>query len=362
MFPPLELGRLFGIRIRASWSFVAVLAAVLFLAGQGGLLQSGWMTFVVLLGGVLLHEIGHALCAQRFGIRVLDITFWPLGGMARMSEVPESPRVEAWIALAGPLVNLGVALVAGPAMWLAGAGEVAAADAGLGLRFLQSTFWIHLSLGLFNLVPAFPMDGGRVLRALLARRYSWLQATEAAVKVSRFTTLGLLLLGLVRLPELGLVFLVLALFLWWEGFSELTQVRLRHAGEFFARASGAARAGAGSASGPIGSGAGFGGPADRGFEPAADREPPGAPPERSRGGIGARPDAAGSGAVGGGETPPPRAAAAEGPAASAASARRPALWSLEPLLLRGRRHGFDPEVLRLLEAFPGPLRARAFDP
>lgn len=355
MFPPLELGRLFGIRIRASWSFVAVLAAVLFLAGQGGLLQSGWLTFVVLLGGVLLHEIGHALCAQRFGIRVLDITFWPLGGMARMSEVPESPRVEAWIALAGPLVNLGVALVAGPAVWLAGAGEVAGADAGLGLRFLQSTFWIHLSLGLFNLVPAFPMDGGRVLRALLARRFSWLQATEAAVKVSRFTTLALLLLGLLRLPELSLVFLVLALFLWWEGFSELTQVRLRHAGEFFARASGADRAGAGS--GPIGTAAGFGGPTGRGSEPAADPEPPDAPPERSLGGFGARP-----GPVGGGETAPLTAVATDGSAAHTASARRPALWSLEPLLLRGRRHGFDPEVLRLLEAFPGPLRARVFEP
>jgi Zn-dependent protease len=344
VFPPLELGRLFGIRIRASWSFVAVLAAVLFVAGQGGVLSSGWLTFVVLLAGVLLHEIGHALCAKRFGIQVLDITFWPLGGMARMSEVPESPRVEAWIALAGPLVNLAVALLTAPLLAYAGDGPFSGSQAGLWPRFLYSTLWIHLSLGLFNLVPAFPMDGGRVLRALLGLRFSWLQATEAAVKVSRFTTLALLLFGLLRAPQLGLVFLIVALFLWWEGFSELTQVRLRHAQEFFARATGAARgAAADSAFAPEGA---VRAPGDR---PASTPPPVAQAPAQSAGLFGAAAlpgEPIGAGAAGG----------------LANGARRPALWSLEPLLQRGRRHGFDPEVLRLLEAFPGPLRTRALEP
>lgn len=344
MFPPLELGRLFGIRIRASWSFVAVLAAVLFVAGQGGVLSSGWLTFVVLLAGVLLHEIGHALCAKRFGIQVLDITFWPLGGMARMSEVPESPRVEAWIALAGPLANLAVTLLTAPLLAFADDSQPWGSQAGLWPRFLYSTLWIHLSLGLFNLVPAFPMDGGRVLRALLGLRFSWLEATEAAVKVSRFTTLALLVFGLLRAPQLGLVFLIVALFLWWEGFSELTQVRLRHAGEFFARAAGAA-----SAAAPRGGFATQDAVRSGGTQPDPIQEPSGATTHRSAATLGAEAS----------PLDPPLAAA---PGGVANRARRPALWSLEPLLQRGRRHGFDPEVLRLLEAFPGPLRARALEP
>jgi Zn-dependent protease len=359
VFRPLDLGRLFGIQIRASWTFVLVLAALLFAAAQGGRLESGATTFVVLLLAVLLHEIGHALCAQRFGIHVVDITFWPLGGMARMSEVPESPRIEAWIALAGPLTNLAVVALALPPLLIQLGTPLVGAEDAWWLRLLAETFWIHLSLGVFNLIPAFPMDGGRVLRALLATRHSWLQATELAVRVSRFVTLGLFLCGALFMPRLLPILVIVALFLWWEGFSELAQVRLRHAAEFFGL--GGARMAEATTASP-GLDGGFAEQRQTPFT-VADTAPDqrrfhdsGRPPtgfETRNGAVSTAADGLAS-------------AAPDTPALDAHSphpaARRPQLWSLEPCLQRGRRHGFDAEVLRLLEAFPGPLRARAVDP
>jgi Zn-dependent protease len=360
VFRPLELGRLFGIQIRASWTFVLVLAALFFAAGQGGRLEAAWSTFVVLLLAVLMHEVGHALCAQRFGIQVVDITFWPLGGMARMSAVPESPRIEAWIALAGPLTNLLVALLVLPPLLIQVGSPLVSSDDAWWLRFLAENFWIHLSLGVFNLVPAFPMDGGRVLRSLLATRHTWLQATEQAVRVSRYVTLLLFLAGFLYAPRMLPILAIVALFLWWEGFAELTQVRLRRAAEFFgidpnagaAETGGEARHSAWQAAGTN--------PAEIGRDPWAS-----APPAAQAAASPAQTTAASPGLA---EADKPVGAAPsdslQAPAwppeeGLSAPARRPVLWSVEPCLQRGRRHGFDAEVLRLLEAFPGPLRARA---
>lgn len=362
MFRPLELGRLFGIQIRASWTFVLVLAALFFAAGQGGRLESAWSTFVVLLLAVLMHEVGHALCAQRFGIQVVDITFWPLGGMARMSAVPESPRIEAWIALAGPLTNLLAALLVLPPLLIQVGSPLVSSDDAWWLRFLAENFWIHLSLGVFNLIPAFPMDGGRVLRSLLATRHTWLQATEQAVRVSRYVTLLLFLAGFLYAPRMLPILAIVALFLWWEGFAELTQVRLRRASEFFgldpnagaaetmAEVRHSARPAAGTNNAEIGTDQ-WASATQAAYGAEASAHPTAASPGSQ--GPGAPAGAAPSDSS---QAPPPLAEQG-----FFAPARRPVLWSVEPCLQRGRRHGFDAEVLRLLEAFPGPLRARAIE-
>jgi hypothetical protein len=153
--------------------------------------------------------------AQHFGIRVVDITFWPLGGMARMSQIPEDSRVEGWIAVAGPLVNFALAALTVPLLLVPPIAPFA-------------TYFVaaNLVLGTFNLVPAFPMDGGRVLRAWLGRRGDWLGATEEAVRVGRFVALAMVVAGFAWNP----VLLLIAVFVWWAGGQELATVRMRHMG------------------------------------------------------------------------------------------------------------------------------------
>jgi Zn-dependent protease len=193
---------------------------------------------VMLFGVVFLHELGHSLVARRFGIRVLDITFWPLGGMARMSEIPESSKVEGLIAVAGPVVNFALAALATPVLIALGAVVETSTGVGAALLMLTMQFiGINLVLGVFNLIPAFPMDGGRVLRAILGRGGDWVRATEQAVKVGRVFAVLMVLAGLFL--GRGLIILpLIGLFVWFAGSRELWAVRMRHARSPFAFAFG----------------------------------------------------------------------------------------------------------------------------
>jgi Zn-dependent protease len=224
-----KIGSVLGITVRVHWLFLALLLFVILWPAQ---VAGAQLVFLgMLFGVVFLHELGHSLVARRFGLRVYDITFWPLGGMARMSEIPESSRVEMWIALAGPAVNFVLAALAAPlALWGLFAGGVEASSALVrGATVLGGGFvWINLALGVFNLVPAFPMDGGRVLRAFLGRRGDWVAATERAVRVGRAFAIGMIAVGLVFAGE-GLLFLpLIGLFVWFSGARELWAVRARH--------------------------------------------------------------------------------------------------------------------------------------
>jgi len=168
---------------------------------------------------VFLHELGHSVVAQHFGIKVVDITFWPLGGMARMSEIPEDSRIEGLIAIAGPAVNFALALLA-LAVW----GVAGAPVSGVLAVFTYVFVLVNLMLGGFNLLPAFPMDGGRVLRAWLGRKGDWVGATEKAVRVSRVMAILLVFPGILLSCAMPLV----AVFVWLVGARELMAVRLRH--------------------------------------------------------------------------------------------------------------------------------------
>lgn len=216
-----------GIPVRIHWTFLVMIYMVATLGSSQGD-ASGTLTILgITFGSVFLHELGHSLMARRLGIRVLDITFWPLGGMARMSHMPEDSRVEGLVAVAGPLVNF---VLAGIGLVFLPLGASASLQAPSWAAILIS---INLMIGTFNLIPAFPMDGGRILRAALARNNDWLSATEGAVKVGRFFAslmfFGSLMYSL-STGNMGLlcVMPLIAGFIWITGAKELLSVRLRH--------------------------------------------------------------------------------------------------------------------------------------
>jgi Zn-dependent protease len=226
----LTLGRLFGIRIRATTGFLYVAGVVVLLGWlvdpSRGLHQT--MVLLLLLVSLLAHEFGHALVAQRLGIRVIDVTLWHLGGMARMQEIPESPRLEAAIASAGPLVNLALAALAAPLLLVRD--ELSPLAAELVFDFAA----MNALLGGLNLLPIFPMDGGRLLRAWLATRSNHLSATERAVRVGKWLAVAMVIAGASWFGPKGfLLTLLVAAFVWFAGTKELFQVRLRHTGSLF---------------------------------------------------------------------------------------------------------------------------------
>jgi Zn-dependent protease len=208
MFRSFHLGRLFGFPIRVNVSFLILLGVVL--VTMGGL--SGVAIALTAAASVLLHELGHALAARRLGVPVANIELHFFGGAAQMSGMPRNPTDEILIAAAGPLVSFA----------LAGVGHgVAAAFA---VPFFALFGWINLGLGVFNLLPAFPSDGGRILRAVLARRRGLVGATDLAVKVARVICVAMAVAGIV-VGSFQLV--IVAVVLWLMGSAERLAARMR---------------------------------------------------------------------------------------------------------------------------------------
>lgn len=176
----------FGIPVRLHWSFFGLVLAMLawgyWKAGTIGLVGVGILA-TGLFTSVILHELGHALAARRYGIGTAHITLYPFGGVAAIERMPEDPDEEIVIAIAGPAVNFVLAALGGWA-WLASEHPVA-------MGFVIT----NVGMGAFNLLPAFPMDGGRVLRAFLARRMGFLPASRLAVKIGRVFAWAFLVIG-----------------------------------------------------------------------------------------------------------------------------------------------------------------------
>lgn len=203
------IARLFGIPIRIHFTFFLLLGFLGWLVAQ----QSGnvvlELAFILtLFGCVLLHELGHALTARAYGIRTVDITLYPIGGIARLNSMGK-PNQEFWIALAGPMVNIVIAAL----LW-GGMVVVVGRPPTLGPfipdDFVQRVFIANVLLAAFNLLPAFPMDGGRILRAILAQRLGVARGTRIAATVGQGFAV---LFGIIGLLSLNLFLIVIAFFL-----------------------------------------------------------------------------------------------------------------------------------------------------
>lgn len=224
-----SLGEIAGIRVYMHATFLILLAwvgAAHLLAGHGaGAALIGIAFILLLFGCVVLHELGHALTARRYGIRTRDITLYPIGGVARLERMPEEPYQELVVALAGPAVNVVIA-AALYALLRISYGLVPLESLSVsGGPLLERLMVVNVFLVLFNLLPAFPMDGGRVLRALLATRMEYTRATNIAASVGQAMAFFFGFLGLTGNPFL----LFIAFFVWIGAAQEAGIVQMRYA-------------------------------------------------------------------------------------------------------------------------------------
>ncbi|MBM4194962.1 MAG: site-2 protease family protein [Gemmatimonadetes bacterium] len=224
-----KLGTFAGIDVYVHTTFFILLVWIAFAHWQDGHSVSaaaGGVAFILaLFGCVVLHEFGHALTAKRFGIKTRDITLFPIGGLARLERMPDDPKQELWVALAGPAVNvvIAVALFA----------FLQATDAFAPLNtvtltsgsFFERLMMLNVLLAGFNMLPAFPMDGGRVLRAVLAIRMEYTRATQVAANIGQGMAFMFGLVGLFFNPFLVFI----ALFVWIGAGQEAAMTQMKSA-------------------------------------------------------------------------------------------------------------------------------------
>lgn len=221
-------GTVFGIAVYIHWTFVILLGwiALAHVQSEGTVLQFvvGLVSIIVLFGVVLLHELGHCLTARRFGIQTKDITLLPIGGLARLERMPDKPWQEFWVAIAGPAVNVALALGAYILLQVRNGHGLIPQTLGFETSPLEQFYTVNIYLVLFNLLPAFPMDGGRVLRALLASRLEYAQATRIAAGIGQGMSLIFVFAGVVT-GNFMLLFIALFVWLGAEGEASMAQVK-----------------------------------------------------------------------------------------------------------------------------------------
>jgi Zn-dependent protease/predicted transcriptional regulator len=225
----IKVGTFAGIDVYVHATFFILIAWVAFAFWQVGrsvgAAVAGVAFILALFGCVVLHEYGHALTARRFGIRTRDITLLPIGGLARLERMPDDPRQELWVALAGPAVNVVIAGLLFVVLHTTGAlsplDRLTMAEG----SFLERLMIVNIFLVVFNMLPAFPMDGGRVLRALLAIRMDYTRATQLAANIGQGMAFLFGLVGLFLNPFL----IFIALFVWIGAGQEAAMTQMRSA-------------------------------------------------------------------------------------------------------------------------------------
>ncbi|WP_295814951.1 site-2 protease family protein [uncultured Nitratireductor sp.] len=221
-----NIGKIGGTVLRVHVTFFLLLAWIWFMHYRIGGSAAAWegVTFIIaVFACVVLHEFGHVFAARRYGIRTPDITLLPIGGLARLERMPEDPVQELVIAIAGPLVNVVIAaLIIFAIGGSAGIGQMVQVE-NPRADFLVRLAGVNVFLVLFNLIPAFPMDGGRVLRALLATRLSWARATQIAANIGQGLAFLFGFLGLLYNPLL----IFIAIFVYLAASAEAQNAQIR---------------------------------------------------------------------------------------------------------------------------------------
>ena len=227
----LNLGRICGIKIKIHWTFLFLIAWIVFdEIKRGGNMDSVLFNVSFVLAVflcVVLHELGHALTAKRFGINTKSITLLPIGGMASLDKLPESPKQEFLVVIAGPFVNTAIAVLLYFIIPVQEYANLNITETFETLKnftlqnFLFYLFIVNIGLVLFNLIPAFPMDGGRILRALLAMKMNRVKATQIAASIGQFIAVIFLLIGLLYNP----ILIFIALFIFIGAYAENQMVQ-----------------------------------------------------------------------------------------------------------------------------------------
>ena len=225
----IKLGRFAGIDVFMHATFLLLVGWVAFLHWRQGQSAAAAVAGVVFILAVflcvVLHEFGHALTARRYGIKTRDIILLPIGGVARLERLPTNPRQEMLVALAGPAVNIAIAIVL--FIWLnitASLEPLQTVTVTTG-PFLERIMAVNLFLAAFNMIPAFPMDGGRVLRALLATRKEYSRATQIAASIGQGVAIFFGIIGLFFNPLL----LFIAFFVWIGAAQEASTAQMQSA-------------------------------------------------------------------------------------------------------------------------------------
>jgi len=221
----IKIASFFGIEVRIHITFLLFLVWIWFssyeLEGQSGAIK-GVLFILILFACVLLHEFGHAFAARAFGIRTPDITLYAIGGVARLNRIPDKPWQELIVAIAGPLVNVVIAAVLIFGIHVtAGLQQLEHLESPR-IEMLAKVASVNVMLVLFNLIPAFPMDGGRVLRALLAMTMPYAKATQIAARIGQGLAIVFLIFGLFGNPIL--VFIAIFIFVGAQQEASMTRV------------------------------------------------------------------------------------------------------------------------------------------
>ncbi|HVY00519.1 MAG TPA: site-2 protease family protein [Pseudorhodoplanes sp.] len=221
----LNIGSIAGTVVRIHVTFIIFLGWIFlssYASGGSSAAWSGLVFMLALFGCVLLHEFGHIFVARAFGVTTPYVTLLPIGGVAQLERIPEKPGEEFLVAIAGPLVNVAIALV----LVLFGANLSTGAAASIDnaqISQLDRLAAVNIFLAVFNMIPAFPMDGGRVLRAALAARIGYVRATEMAATIGQWVAFALGFIGLLFNP----ILIFIAIFVYLAAASEAHMVSLR---------------------------------------------------------------------------------------------------------------------------------------
>lgn len=225
----IKIGRIAGIAVHMHLTFLLLLGWVGLSywqrEGTSEAVITGIGFILALFGCVLLHELGHALMARQYDIPTRDITLLPIGGVARLERMPDEPKQELAVALSGPAVNVVIAALLFAWLQITGGLQPVEQLSVTDGSFIERLMVVNLFLVGFNLLPAFPMDGGRVLRAFLAMRMNYAKATQTAAGIGQFMAMVFGFLGLFGNPFL----LFIALFVWIGAAQEAAQVQVKSA-------------------------------------------------------------------------------------------------------------------------------------